>query len=294
MQTSVTTPLGFNQWDDNEPMKYEMFSADNTLSNELFDRTLLTPETAALFEVISQTPGANEVLQAIAALLASKVNGINITAPINIYVDKSGNDTTGDGSESKPFLTIGKAVQHCQNNLFGGHSKSIIIGDGTYAENIDVRGLDTIEFTSKSANANNVIIEGTVNLQRCAYTTLNQLTIRISNGTSGTSVVYLLGGSHNITNCKIINTGAVKPGYAVNCAAGTMFAHTTEINNMTRGLCAINGGYISATGISGSGNDTAFYSYLGMLLVGGTNTIAATTMYGKSTGGVIFANGVMV
>ena len=72
MQTTETTPLGFNQWNDNESIKHEMFTADNALSDELFGRTLLTPETAALFEVISQTPGANEVLQAVAALLANK------------------------------------------------------------------------------------------------------------------------------------------------------------------------------------------------------------------------------
>lgn len=46
------------------------------------------------------------------------------------YVRKTGNDDTGDGSTESPWLTISKALASAG---FGGHT--ILVGDGTYAEN---------------------------------------------------------------------------------------------------------------------------------------------------------------
>src|SRR5215212_3668121 len=49
-----------------------------------------------------------------------------------LYVDPSGSDTTGTGTSSKPWKTIGKAVQQ----VVAGDL--VLIGAGTYAESITI------------------------------------------------------------------------------------------------------------------------------------------------------------
>lgn len=52
-----------------------------------------------------------------------------------IYVSKTGDDTTGDGSSGNPYLTIQKALDSVSSNLYEG-AVDIYVGDGTYAENL--------------------------------------------------------------------------------------------------------------------------------------------------------------
>lgn len=48
----------------------------------------------------------------------------------SIFVDKTGNDTTGDGSQATPVLTIAKAITLCD----GTHQAVVIMDSGTYDE----------------------------------------------------------------------------------------------------------------------------------------------------------------
>ena len=54
------------------------------------------------------------------------------------YVDKSGNDTTGNGSLEKPYLTIQKAVNVAEL-AYDGTAKEIKLGFGSYVENITIK-----------------------------------------------------------------------------------------------------------------------------------------------------------
>ena len=53
---------------------------------------------------------------------------------VTVYVAKNGSDTTGDGTQAKPFITIGKAVK-----VAAGGSR-ILVGPGTYAERVEYSG----------------------------------------------------------------------------------------------------------------------------------------------------------
>jgi hypothetical protein len=55
-----------------------------------------------------------------------------------IFVDKGGNDTTGDGTMGKPYLTVQKAIDVVEA-ADSGTTTLIVIGAGTYAENITVK-----------------------------------------------------------------------------------------------------------------------------------------------------------
>lgn len=86
------------------------------------------------------------------------------SAPANVYVSPSGNDTTGDGSSGSPYLTIGKAVS--QIPLYVDKDVTIHLADGTYAEGIDISnrtslGTSTIIIVGNTTTPNNVIVSGT-------------------------------------------------------------------------------------------------------------------------------------
>ena len=53
-------------------------------------------------------------------------------------MDTTGSDSTGDGSVASPFRTIQFAIEH--NNTSSGDI--ILVGPGTYTENINFRGKD--------------------------------------------------------------------------------------------------------------------------------------------------------
>ena len=55
-----------------------------------------------------------------------------------VSVDTSGSDSSGDGSVASPFRTIQFAIEH--NNTSNGDI--ILVGPGTYTENINFRGKD--------------------------------------------------------------------------------------------------------------------------------------------------------
>ena len=51
-----------------------------------------------------------------------------------LYVDKNGNDATGDGSQGRPYLTLGKAM------ALAPRGARILVGAGVYAERLDYGG----------------------------------------------------------------------------------------------------------------------------------------------------------
>ncbi|MFC1493636.1 hypothetical protein ACFL6O_06695, partial [candidate division KSB1 bacterium] len=82
-----------------------------------------------------------------------------------IVVAKDGNDATGDGSVSNPYLTIGKAY-----NMASSNGDTILVKPGYYEEdltiakdNLVIKGVtpDSVRWTATTAvNANNITIEG--------------------------------------------------------------------------------------------------------------------------------------
>lgn len=98
------------------------------------------------------------------------------------YVRKTGNDTTGDGSSAKPWLTINKA----KNTIPIGGKCIVYIGDGTYVEGtkfvINRLFQDWVIFTPENGTVGNVKITGTstfglLTISASSYTRLEYITI---------------------------------------------------------------------------------------------------------------------
>jgi hypothetical protein len=91
---------------------------------------------------------------------------------LDLYVATSGNDTTGDGTASKPFLTIQKAYNFAQQTYnLNGHTLTIHVADGTYLGSLQAAGPIT--------------------------------------GTTGPGGVQIIGNTTTPANCYVITSGNV-------------------------------------------------------------------------------------
>ena len=67
---------------------------------------------------------------------------------LDLYVSKSGNNQTGDGTEANPYLTIQAAVN--QIPLLTSSRVTIWISDGVYLEDVVVRNLKAVSITIRN------------------------------------------------------------------------------------------------------------------------------------------------
>lgn len=246
----------------------------------------------------------------IAGLEASTVQGalegINgLSQNKDIYVSPAGNDTSGDGSEARPYKTIQKAVNSAPKNI-GAYTMSIRISAGIYNEDISVTafyGQGKFYITGQVSSPETVRINGIVTVKNCrcivkisgckiistAITggSINDGAIRSANNSelmidsviidgnnkmsSGISAIEI--GNVSITICNIFNCAKA---INMNTNSGTRGLATVNIYNTTISNC--NTGILAAAAIVG------VYS--------GSN--GATTKYQKSATGMIFVDGAWV
>lgn len=145
------------------------------------------------------------------------------SATQTIYVNKGGNDSTGDGSFAQPYLTIGVAMASFTSTI-SSNAYVIMVGPGTYIENVLIKpkvylvGVPTYL-------GDGVGITGTLNLDP-SWTTFSGVVSAISNLSvsgiitfdftlSGTSVsTGQFISIYNITTNNTITSigGALSPG----------------------------------------------------------------------------------
>lgn len=104
----------------------------------------------------------------------------------DVYVDAAnGNDTTGDGTQKKPWATIQKAVDMCPiiENIISTNSNpayTISIANGEYVENIIINN-KFIRFVATSTDGN-IVINGRVFIYKNSNITIEcPLTVNIAN-----------------------------------------------------------------------------------------------------------------
>ncbi len=121
-----------------------------------------------------------------------------LTGNTNIYVSTTGSDTTGDGSQLKPFKTIQRAIDIIPKDL-NGFDAIINVAVGTYAEDVVIKAFSGGSINLYSANKNTLINTCTVNsinVFTCtSYVRINGFNISTSSRSSihayGSNNVYI-------------------------------------------------------------------------------------------------------
>lgn len=121
------------------------------------------------------------------------------------YVEQNGNDTTGTGSLDLPFQTFNKAISVANNK------DSILIGTGTFNENINIHQKDSLYISGKGQDST-IFTSGIVLTDQATYNRITNLTV------GGFSSSDYNGCNYNlIENCKI--TGQIF--FNIHCSYNT-------------------------------------------------------------------------
>lgn len=106
-------------------------------------------------------PTAGETIKRFLGKVMTFLTNIKpLESDVTYYVATTGSDTTGDGSQSKPFKSTTQALRAIPKDL-GGHIATIFIGDGTYGTTgIAIQGFynGTLRITGNEVYPGNVVI----------------------------------------------------------------------------------------------------------------------------------------
>lgn len=197
-----------------------------------------------------------------------------------IYVSTSGNDASGDGSESHPYKTIQKAIDSVPRKL-ENRTITINIASGTYSEDVTITGfsgaplrlkLGTVTVGSLSAFDSCIVIEGT------------GLTIAANGKTYG---LHVHRGASLICQIPITVNGS---SYGVYVGYGSRFTgrDTVTVNSCTYAVTSTFAAQISISTLTGARNNNGIQASGGIAAIGTIDTTMASTMYLTSSGGRIY------
>jgi hypothetical protein len=153
----------------------------------------------------------------------------NFVDSFQIYVAPNGNNTTGDGSQQNPFLTIAQAIIK-RATIANTTEVSIMLSSGSYTEtftlvrNTYLVGVQTGEARQPVNIVGNITLNDTTGVMG-----LSGLEINGNVSCSGAGASYTLFG------CNINNTTTT----ALNATAGTVFVTECRISNSGSGSSTI-------------------------------------------------------
>lgn len=211
----------------------------------------------------------------------SELETINVLSEnTTIYVSTSGNDASGDGTQSKPFKTIQKALDSISRDL-GNKEITINVASGTYAEDVIVSGFygGTLRFSFGTVTINTftayetfVIVAGTA------------LTLTASGKTYG---FHVHRGANVICQIPLTINGAVNGLFV---AYGSRFAgrNTITINSCTYAANVSYAAYMYIVTLQGSKNNNGVQAAAGIASIGSIDSAMASTLYVTVAGGRIY------
>lgn len=214
-----------------------------------------------------------------------------LTKSATVYVNGStGNDETGDGSETAPYATIQKAVDSVPKCL-GGFTATVDIADGSYLERVRIDGFygGRLEL---GAAGRDVTVLG-VSVLASGVVRLNIPYIAVM--TDDESTLLYVGSGSNVlivSPITINGVGHVPTGLAVeqNSILAAIGSEVT-INNCTENAIHILSGSRATFGsVSGSGNGgVGFRANAGSVLSYVSSTLTAATAAMATGGGKIYS-----
>lgn len=197
-----------------------------------------------------------------------------------VYVRTSGNDASGDGSESYPLRTIQHAIDSIPKNL-GNKEISINVGSGTYAEDLKISGFygGMLRINFNNATINSLTISDT-------NVTLTGTNLTIAKSTSLTSA-DINNGANVICQVPITITGGLA-GLQVNNGSRFIATQDVTINTALYAVLSEHASIVYIYNLKGSGSDTGVLADSAFVILNSIAANIATTQYATESGGRIY------
>ena len=205
-----------------------------------------------------------------------------------IYVSaSSGDDGTGDGSESHPYKTIQKAINDIPYNL-NGYNGVILVSGGVYNESIDISDIVHGTVTITNRQSENVVINGNLSVSDCHCVNITGFeTLTINGRINIDNVLAFYDGAYNTIVTDTIYAEALAANNSNVTYSGNLSVKTLSYGN---GVSAETGAKIyieNLTVLSGTG--TGIKADFGGQVAYGTATNYASTQMATARGGRIYS-----
>ena len=220
-----------------------------------------------------------KTLDGIASFVSELESIGHIEGNTTIYVNASGNDASGDGTESKPFKTIQHAINSLPKNL---ENKEVVIdiASGTYSENIEVAGFygGTLRFNLGAVAAKSFVLYETDVIINGTSLTLNA---------SGNVYGFRCHRGANATfQCPLTVNGSTN---GVFVSYGSRFScRNVTINSCTNAVVCNFAAHLYIGTLSGSKNNNGVSVSAGIASFESVDPEMASTLYIAATGGRIY------
>jgi len=219
------------------------------------------------------------------------------------YVDTSGNDSTGDGSQSSPFATIQAGVDASADG------DTVLVAPGTYFENVSLTGRSLVLGSHLLTTGDTQYVSSTViNASDSGKVVwigpyesgdsilITGFTIENGNSSFGAGINDSTATHLTIDNCVITNNVSDYSGSGLNSLYGDIFLTHCTFNNNTaeNGAIAIYGGNASFSYCKFINNHADSQGII--LNLASTLTIDNSTFYGNKVTGqrgdaIVFSKG---
>ena len=201
-------------------------------------------------------------------------------ANTSIYVSKSGNDASGDGTESNPFATIQKAIDSIEKNL-NDKEIFIVVSSGTYAENVKISGFygGMLRISFNNVTITSLTIADTI-------LTMTGTNLNVGGGSSLTSF-YVNNGAHVICQVPLTITGGFAGLYANN---GSRFIATQNVtvNTALDAVLSEHASIVYIYHLKGSGSENAILADSAFVFLNSIAAGVASTQYTTQGGGRVY------
>lgn len=289
-----TTNKAYTAAEKNKLAGIEAGANKTTIANNLTEtepgKALDATQGKALAELASTVSADLESHKA--ETVTQTIHAPALKANLNLYVSPNGDDTTGDGSQAKPFRQITKAITVIPKNL-NGYNAVINLAPGTYTGNLSIDGFFSGRSTSGAiqivggnslAEAEDYIIDGWIESFNCSNSVLLKgITV------TGFIVAYY----SNALRCQYV-ISEEEVVYGIFAMGVNVHVLSCEISNKTTFALGIAGGILCAHGVSGSDNAVGYQAGSspagagGIIIKTGSNSLTAQTLDSKYGGSQIW------
>ena len=188
-------------------------------------------ETLETVEDKYPVPAAGEsVKRFLGKVLAFLRNIKPLTSDINVYVSTTGSDITGDGSELNPYGSVGKALGTISKDL-GGYTATINISDGTYNEDVIVKGVSNgyLRLQRNGIQAlNNLCNVKSISVENCNSVSICGLNLTTTEASSifGTRTDFI-----NVAYCQSVSNASTQVSFNFDYVSSVRVSGNRSLNH---------------------------------------------------------------
>ena len=219
-----------------------------------------------------------------AATFNAMQEGGGLSADTTLYVSKTGSNTTGDGTEGKPYASITKALSVLPRNL-NGFNATIRVSAGSYVENVEVKyfygGTVIFRSTGDNVTISSVSIFDSLVEFYGINITLN------SSSTAGSSL-YIEGGRLFSLN----DISIMSPSIGIHVTNGGrlhMAGADASFSGNSYAVLVDNGGYATIGTLAGSAQILLEAEKGGQICYNTITATASVRLHSTASGGRIYS-----